>query len=65
MERALDFLKGMSMIFDIKPRRGAYTVNKRSDSENLASDWKKVGGDMDRAVGKYNAKRKRNQRRAA
>lgn len=50
MKRLIDFIKGFTSILNIKPYSHSYGVNTRSDAENLASDWRKVGEDMNTAI---------------
>lgn len=66
MEKAINFLKGVGMIMEIKPRHGYSVVSRsRSDAENIASDWRKVGRDLRVAIRKANAEPRSTQRKAS
>lgn len=46
------FLRGMASAFDLSGRSGIVKINRRSDTENLRSDWERIGSDFYNAISK-------------
>jgi len=54
-----NFLRGVGSVIALKPSGEAQPIfhkHSRSDSEALASDWQRIGGDFCRAIEKVNQK---------
>lgn len=44
------FFRGIASAFDLSGRSGIVKISRKSDAENLRSDWERIGSDFYTAI---------------